>query len=291
MSLSVEDLIDLLKVNNLQRPYQKINAKQYINNLAPKPVSITQKIQIPDYFREILSSGFSIHIYAPSDYKDSFWHCLLYILVNDKYQNSSFNDKLNFIHTFKEDLRYKAIVKYNDKSVIKRNTTIDPNLFEFDARDLSDEVLFTVCDICNINILVLDENLKYYYATYKYQADIPLIILNCDHRKCYSVVMINDSTKFNSDNIVNQTMIKYVSDNGNPFLKSIIKPSKNPTKDDDEFIRLVSGQCKVEYIQQKSRAKLMKLKIADLKQLAEEHDVLKLIEGRVTKAKIIEHLV
>uniref|UniRef100_A0A6C0J8A8 Uncharacterized protein n=1 Tax=viral metagenome TaxID=1070528 RepID=A0A6C0J8A8_9ZZZZ len=291
MSLTIEGLTKLLESDDAQLNYIRLDAKDLIDDVM-KPENITMKIQIPSYFRDIFSTGFSIHIDTPSGISMSIWHCLLYIMTHERYTLANWEQKKLYVEKFIQELDQKILLRYYKNSIIIRNTRYIPEDLKLRAKFITDDVLFALSSCLKINILVLGTcTWNFHYGDPVINMSLPLIILNKDHRQCYSVVSINNERIFDSNNIVNQSLKSRTPDK-NVFLLSILKDKKIKNDADIEFIRIVKGQSIIEMNEILYNKQLNKLKMAELKIHASENDIdITSISGRLTKAKLIDLLI
>lgn len=288
MSLTIEKLLSILGPEQVE--YLKIQACDYITDPTARPESQTSRIAIPQYFRDVFSTGFNVQAHAPAGTELTLWHCLLYILVYERYTLACWEQRKKYVETLIQELDERVQVRYSKSSTVMRNTHYAPLDLKYRAKFITDSVLFAVCECLNINILIVSPaSWQFHHGGPVIDSSLPLIILNKDYQQCYSVVIINDVKLFNSDHIVS-CMLMPKAPPHNMFLASILRNCSTKGEKDLEFLRLVRGQSVEESKKQEHSENLSKLKVAELKALCEEANIDISTLGRLTKAKMIEAL-
>lgn len=282
----MQKLSDIInQMGERQLKFNRINASQFIKDIASTPSVTTFKTPIPNYFREIFNHGFSISAH-PFGIKSTLWHCLLYAFSNERYMHSSWGERQQLVEHLIEQLDLKSQTLYGLASKIRRNTTLNYSMLNLRNPYPDDFTIFTISLYFDVNILVLNHiNWNFYYATPAYQKNLPLIILNKDQQQCYSLISLNGDTLFSPESSVSKTIFEHAPKR-NKFLLSHLRPSGQ----DENFIRLVKGQSEAEYKLEQYQKSLSKLKLSELKQLVYEYNPNFETSGRLTKAKLIGYL-
>lgn len=276
-------------IGDTQLPYTNMQASQFMKGLAPKPDSANHKVNIPSYFRELFNSGFSLNISCPSGPDFSFWHCILNCVLPECYGESSWHHKKLLVNKLIEQIEDNCVTNFPADSVIIRNTTLDPSEENFRQKKVSAAVRYLVSSCLRINIIILDRHgYEYVFPDLVYSTDLPTIILHRDSQSWYTVLYINEECLFDHSSIIQEKLPK---PEFNVFLRAVARQRRNMTKADKAFYCELTGQTVAQHDHKSALKNLSKLKLTELKALADMNDIdISVIEGRLTKAKIIELL-
>jgi hypothetical protein len=279
--MDIESLISMLKTQQL--PYKKINAGDFIYDLAPKKISVNHKIAIPDILRELLGDTTNINIIGVSNV-DSLWHSLLYGLLTDKYNKLNWHYRKLLVEKFVQalDQRSNSLIV---NSPILKYSNLKQDVINF--KEVNVELMFYISLVLNINIVVyncgLVDRVQYHFPTAKYNPDLPLILLYCNDVPQYSIISVNDQLIFDYASYTSQQIAKNA-----PLEHKVLKYYLNKKCPSDLYAE-IHGIDIVESNLIAKRASLLKFKTAELKELYMKltRGSLSLPSGRLTKEVLV----
>jgi hypothetical protein len=282
MDMKINSLVAMLHTNQL--PYKRLHAGDFIYELAPKQLGFNHKIAVPDSLRDLLGENISIVVTPTSDV-NSFWHSLLYAIMPEKYTGYNWHYRKIMVEQVITALDERIGRAF--KALSPLGLTLKPEHILFATKVPTPELLFYVSLILNINIVVyltgMVNRTEYYYPTLSYDQTLPLILLHADDKRTYSVIAVNEQTVFSYDLFAS----KQVADQApkqHPVLVKYIGVRCSP----DAYAKINGLNREASYKYRKT-LELMKLKIADLKELSSRLDIR--LTGKLTKQDLTEKIV
>ena len=284
LNLNMKSLILMLHTNQL--PYKRLNAGDFIYELAPKKIGFNHKISIPDTLRDLLGDNISINIITLTD-EMSLVHSLLSAIMPKKYEQHNWYYRKVLVEHFATAINERLGCVFA-KSPVLMGTTLKQTDIEFDRLNSapSPELLLYICLVLNINLVIyvtgMINRTDYYYPTGKYDVSLPLILLHMDDKRIYSIITVNDQSVFSGDTYTAIQVSKGA-------------PTKHPV-----LCKYVGAKCPIglyaslnglsaeSTFKREKTVELLKLKISELKELAIRLSIR--IEGRATKQVLAERL-
>jgi len=282
--INTETLITMLRTNQL--PYKRLNAGDFIYELAPKKIVFNHKISIPDTLRDLLGDNISINIITLSD-EMSLLHCILSAIMPHKYETYNWHYRKIYVEHLITAME-ERLGRIFAKAPVLAGTTLCQTDITFNKTSTSSpELVLYICIVLNINIVIYTTGMinrtEYYYPTAQYDPAIPLIILHMDDKRIYSVITVNDQSVLSADNFTAKQIAKGAPKQ-HPILCKYVGSKCPPA-----MYSALHGLSEEESFKLKKTTELMKLKITELKELAARFNIK--IEGRATKQALADRLV
>jgi hypothetical protein len=249
------------KSMNIQLPYKRLTASDYIHELAPKKIAFNYKVPVPDMLRETLGETCNINITSLTDV-DSLWHSLLYGLLTEKYTALNWHHRKLLVEKFITALDERLNVTFANNKVLKF-TSFKKDDVNFKLVNLN--LIFYITVVLNINIVVYNcgivNKIEYHYPTGKYDPSLPLLILYSNDIPHYSIISVNDAFIF-QDNSYTSKQIASRAPTEHKLLKHYLKKSCP-----DELYSQIHNVSLDECTLKTKKIELLKLKLSELKEL------------------------
>lgn len=205
MSLSVEELIHML--GDTQLKYRRLHFADYAKELAPRPVTISSRIQLPSFFRSLFNDGCTLSVLSLSGKKYSFWHCLLYVLYPE-YINKTWYERKAIVDKLINELNHD-VDKYFDKDDLIKETNMVASDVRFHDIIPSDELFYYIASKFNINLIVCDTTkLHFYFRGLEIDQNQPTLVLYRDDTPIFHVVSVDDVVLMSAGNDHNKTVLE-----------------------------------------------------------------------------------
>jgi len=187
--LSVDSVIKLL--GDTQLKYRRLHFDDYVRELAPRPATVSNRIQIPSFLLSLFDDAANVNVESVSGKKYSFWHSFLYCTYPDYIAQSWYRRK-QLVDQLIDELN-RDVQSYFQKDPIIRETNMDPIDVRFHDILPSDQLVYYLSSKFRINIVVCDTTrLYYYFPDISFCKDDPTIILLRDDSPTFHVVQIDD---------------------------------------------------------------------------------------------------
>lgn len=187
--MSVDTVIKLL--SDTQLKYRRLHFDDYARELAPRPVTVSNRIQLPSFLRSLFDDGANITVESVSGKKYSFWHSFLYCAYPG-YIDQSWYRRKELVDQFIDELN-RDVQSYFQKDPIIKETNMDPVDVRFHSMLPSDQLVYYLSSKFQMNIVICDTTrIYYYFPGISFCEDDPTIILLRDDSPTFHVVQIDD---------------------------------------------------------------------------------------------------
>ena len=283
MDMKIKSLVTMLHTNQL--PYKRLHAGEFIYELAPKQVGFNHKIAVPDSLRELLGENISIVVNSTSDV-NSFWHSLLYSIMPEKYNDYNWHYRKIMVEQLITALDERMGRSF--KSLSPMGLSLKPEHILFNTKTPTPELLFYVCLVLNINIVVYSTGMinrtEYHFPSLSYNQSLPLVIFHADDKRTYSVISVNEQSVFSAD-LFTSKQVAAGAPKQHPVLSKYIGTRCPP-----DCYAKINGLNKESAYKYNKTIELMKLKIAELRELASRLNIAG-ATGKLTKQDITAKIV
>lgn len=192
---SLQSLVQLL--NDTQIKYRRLHLSDYTNELAPRPASVSVKLQLPSLFKSLFNEQCNISTHSVSGKKFSLWHCLLYVMYPN-FIDKTWYDRKKIVDKFIDELN-REVDGYFQKDQTIKNTTLSSVDAKFHELLASETLLYFLASLFNINIIVVDTIMIHFiYRDIEFKRDDPTVILYQDDSPTYHVIAVDDHIIFSS---------------------------------------------------------------------------------------------
>ena len=194
----IDNLLLLLSDKQLQ--FQRLHFSDFTKELAPRPATNSQKVQLPDHLKSMFQADTTLSVMFVSGKKYSFWHALLYVLL-PSIMDKSWHERKNMIDLFIEQLDRKSEGFLNTDSITKK-TLMSKETLRFRDNLPSPLLKYYVSSLFGINLILVD-NLTTTFTYSDIQIDVskPTVVLYQDDTPMFYPVLINGETLLTSDMI------------------------------------------------------------------------------------------
>jgi hypothetical protein len=187
--MSVDTVIKLL--SDTQLKYRRLHFDDYARELAPRPATVSNRIQLPSFLRSLFDEGANINVESVSGKKYSFWHSFLYCTY-PPYIAQSWYRRKELVDQFTDELNHD-VQSYFQKDPIIRETNMDPIDVRFHSMLPSDQLVYYLSSKFRMNIVICDTTrIYYYFPGISFCKEDPTIILLRDDSPTFHVVQIDD---------------------------------------------------------------------------------------------------
>jgi hypothetical protein len=244
-SFPINGMLQLL--GDTQLKYRRLHLSDYARELAPRPATVSLKVQLPLFFTTLFQDLSSDHpiqqsrsqssgsrvspvtitvpaltVMSVSGKKYSLWHSLLYVLLPD-FINKSWYERKNIVDKFIDELNHKVTTHFRNDTLVK----MDAGLVKFHDLLPSNELLYYLASLFDINIIVVDTvSINFIFKGVDFQSELPTILLHQDDTPIFHVITINDKSIFSSndpDDAINLYKLYESAPKINPILSQNIK--------------------------------------------------------------------
>jgi len=188
-SVSVDTVIKLL--GDTQLKYRRLHFDDYARELAPRPATVSNRIQLPSFLRSLFDDATNINVETVSGKKYSFWHSFLYCTY-PSYITQSWYRRKELVDQLIDELNHD-VQSYFQKDPIIRETNMDSVDVRFHSMLPSDQLVYYLSSKFQMNIVICDTTrLYYYFPSMSFRKEDPTIILYRDDSPTFHVVQIDD---------------------------------------------------------------------------------------------------
>lgn len=293
---SIGGLVQLLKETQLK--YKRLYFTDCIKELAPRPATISIKIQLPSFFRTLFDDQSNVLVYSVAGRKYSFWHSFLYVLYPG-FVDKSWYERKGLVDTFIDELNHDVDHYFKTDPILSK-TTMNSSFVRFHDNMPSDELKYYLASRFNINLIFVDTTmLNFTFKGYKFNPDLPTLILYRDDTPIYHVLSINDRVLFSQidehDKLVLENLLQ-LAPNINTILKQFTKIGKPDEPDRLDVYAQVNGLTEEEKFELEVKPGLEKLKLGELQVLALRYGLSTEKQGKIkakamTKKEIIAAII
>lgn len=187
--MTVDKIVKLL--GDTQLKYRRLHFEDYTRELAPRPATVSNKIQLPSFFKSLFDDGVNLAVLSVSGKKFSLWHSFLYVTYPG-YIDLSWYDRKSLVDSFIDELN-RDVTRYFAKDEIITDTNMDVVNVRFHDHMPSDELLYYLSSKFKINLIVCDTTmLNFYFPGYSYNSSDPTILLYRDDSPTFHVITVDD---------------------------------------------------------------------------------------------------
>ena len=193
--MSVNEILKILGGN--QRKYKRLHFSDFTKELALKPATISNRMQLPSFFKTLFDDNYNVQVHSVSGKKYSFWHSFLYVCFPD-FINTTWFERKKIVDQLIDELDHDVECYFTlDKQI--KETNMSPNEVKFQQLLPSDELIYYISSKFNINIILCDTTkLYFYYKNITFNREHPTMILYRDDSPMFHVISIDDKTLFSS---------------------------------------------------------------------------------------------
>lgn len=272
--MNVDKIIKML--GDTQLKYRRLHFTDYTRELAPRPVTVSTRIQLPSFLKSLVKDSVNITVHSVSGQKFSFWHCMLYSLYPD-YITLSWYERKDLVDCLIDELNHD-VQRYFTKDNIIRKTNMDLVNVKFHAKVPSDELMYYLCSKFRINIIVCDTTrLWFYFSDLEFDRTIPTIMLYRDDRPTYHVILVDDqvitvnqsylSGLYETAPECNRILTEHTTQLADP------KSTNAEREQQKQFYTKVNHLDPGEQLELDIKPKITGMKLAELQVLAEKCDI------------------
>lgn len=277
--MNVDKIVKLLGETQLK--YRRLHFDDYTRELAPRPATISTRIQLPSFLKSLVNEAVNMTVHSVSGQKFSIWHCLLYALYPD-YITLSWYERKDLVDRFIDELNHD-IESYFTKDPIIQRTTMDLSEVKLHCKIPSDPLMYYICSKFNINLVVCDTTrLWFYFKDTDFDRTLPTIMLYRDDRPTYHVILVDDQVitvnkaymvgLYETAPVCNRILKEYTKLTPPKQAPKAPKASKasKASKAQKEFYADVNKLDSEQRIELDTKPKLNGMKLAELQLLAEK---------------------
>ena len=313
--MSVNEILKVL--GESQRKYQRLHFSDFTKELAPKPATISNRLQLPSFFKTLFDDKYNIQVHSVSGKKYSFWHCMLYALYPN-YIDKSWNERKVLVDKLIDELNHDVDQYFTLDSQIKE-TNMKSSEVRFQDLVPSDELIYYLSSKFNINIVLCDTTKFYFYfKRLSFNKDQPTVIFYRDDSPVFHVISIDDKILFSAKDsyfgqaleqlyaiipevnrvLKNHTRWPVTDTKERPEFKPYYKgkgplplpqPYKTPLKSKEQKIQAfvkVNNVSDYDLHKMQNEPKLKKMKVAELQALAQKFDITIYRQGKTKQVNL-----
>lgn len=275
MTIAVNDIIKLL--GDTQLKYRRLHFNDYTKELAPRSVTISNRINLPSFYRSLFDDSANLTVISVSGKKFSFWHSFLYC-VYPNYINISWYGRKKLVDQFIEELNRDVQTYFKTDDII-RETTMDPVNVRFFDQEPSDELVYYLSSRFQINIVICDTTrLYFYFPGLTFQEELPTIMLYRDDSPTFHVISVSDLVITSSPS--DKSLMKCLYDTV-PEINRVLKNHTQMRKQNPKTKELEINSAYVhinkltpeQTFTMEIKPKLNRLRIDELQALAQKYDI------------------
>ena len=279
--MTVNNIVKLL--GDTQLKYRRLHFEDYTQQLAPRPVTSSNRIQLPSFFRSLFDDGANLAVQSVSGKKFSFWHALLHC-VYPMYIDLTWYDRKDLVDRFVDELNHD-VQRYFERDEEITKTTMESQDVRFHDILPSDQLIYYITSKFQINIIICDTTrLYFYFPGVTHDTTIPTIMLFRDDSPTFHVITIDErlvTTSYDGhDSLVMVNIYKTV-----PEINRVLH--EYTTKHKIERYAEVNKLTPAESFKVEARPQLNTLRLAELQGLAQKYEISIEKEG---KTKMVRKL-
>lgn len=276
--MTIDKIVELL--GDTQLKYRRLHFEDYTRELAPRPATVSNRIQLPSFFKSLFNDGANLTIQSVSGKKFSFWHALLHCIYPN-YIDLTWYDRKRLVDQFIDELNHDVLSYFQRDEIIKE-TNMNGADIRFHDQVQSDQLLYYISSKFQLNIILCDSTrLYFYFPGVTYDKTMPTVMMYRDDSPTYHVVMVDDRLiTTEHDQLVMAMMYQTV-----PEVNRVLK--EHTTKQKMDAYAKVNKLTPVESFKLEAHPKLNALRLVELQVLAEKYGVSIEKEG---KTKMIKKL-
>jgi hypothetical protein len=291
MTMTVNNIVKLL--GNTQLKYRRLHFEDYARELAPRPATISNRIQLPSFFRSLFADGVNLAVQSVSGKKFSFWHALLHSIYPN-YIELSWYDRKNLVDLFIDELNHD-VRSYFQRDPLIIDTNMDYEDVRFHAQLPSDQLIYYLTSKFQINITICDTTrLHFFYAGREFQKTLPMVILYRDDSPTFHTITVDDQLVTGAQrSSLLHGMHRIVPEVNRVLSEHTTKPVKRAEQTQREHEKKIEVYSEVNKLtpeqsfRMEAIPQLNKMRLGELQELAKKYGLNMMKEG---KTKMIKKL-
>lgn len=262
LGYNLSELSALMK--DTQINYNRLNFSDFTKELAPRPVTMTQKVQLPEHFTCLFPNDTQISALAVSGKKYSFWHALLTVLLPD-FLNTGWVVRKTMVEEFIDELAQTSMKTFLNDSILSQ-TNHSHELIRYRG-DLPEDLLYYyICTLFDVNIISIDNiQTSFHFAGVAFRHNIPTILLYQDDNPMFYPLAINGKAILHGGSVDAMCLFSHAP-KVNSVLQGHVCLQKYP-----ELYKTVHALTDQQLHAETHRLTLGKFKLVELQALAEPY--------------------
>jgi hypothetical protein len=278
MTMTVDNIVKLL--GDTQLKYRRLHFGDYTQELAPRPVTVCNRIGLPSFFQSLFDDGMNLSVQSVSGKKFSFWHSLLHCIYPN-YIELSWYDRKALVDRFIDELNHD-VQSYFQRDELISKTNMQSEDVRFHDQLSSNELIYYLSSKFKINIILCDTTrIYFYFPGLSFQSEMPTIMLFRDDSPIYHVITVDDKTIAGAhDGLIMANLYATV-----PEVNRVL--SNHTSKSDTSLYSKVNKLTPEQSFKTEAQPKLNTMKLAELQVLAQKYGLSIEKEG---KSKMVKKL-
>lgn len=279
MTLTVDKLVKL--VGDTQLKYRRLHFKDYVRELAPRPVTLTNRITLPSFFQSLFDEGANLAVQSVSGKKYSYWHAVLHCMYPN-YIDMTWYDRKNLVDHFIDELNHDVQSYFQRDSTISK-TNLDSENVRFHSNLMSDELNYYLSSRFQVNIIICDTTrIYFYFPGISFQSELPTIMLFRDDSPTYHVITVDDRSVTTSNDDHDRVVMKGLYETV-PEVNRVLK--EHTPEHNIELYSQVNQLTPEQSFKMETQPKLSAMRLAELQVLAQKYGLSIEKDGKTKKVK------